>query len=155
MLLLMSKQQQKQTFSLREWLTIACEVWGCDILDGDLLQEGRLLAARVPTDHPGLLQPLTEPGQMTITHVRVGQEVTAKVNRDRQREREREREGNRWNKVRTGQKKQTVLEAAWMCCYTIIVMWQHYELIMAKWCTFAKSKCFPWILPSSIKNLMR
>lgn len=68
-------------------LTIACEVWGGHILDGDLLQEGWLLTARVSTDHPGLLQPLTQPGQMTITHIWVGQEVTMKIKGDRARER--------------------------------------------------------------------
>lgn len=65
----------------RERPTVACEVWGGHVLDGDLLQEGWLLTARVAAHHPGLLQPLTQPGQVTITHIRVGQEVT--VNRSR------------------------------------------------------------------------
>lgn len=60
-------------------LTVACEVWGGHILDWDLLQEGWLLTARVATDHPGLLQPLTQPGQMTVTHIWVGQEVTMNI----------------------------------------------------------------------------
>ncbi len=75
---------------MRERLTVACEVWGGHILNGDLLKESWLLTARVSTDHPGLLQPLTQPGQMTITHIRVGQEVTMKIKRDRDRERETE-----------------------------------------------------------------
>lgn len=74
----------------RERLTIACEVWVGHILDGDLLQEGWLLTARVSTDHPGLLQPLTQPGQVTIAHIRVGQEVTMQIERDTDREREKE-----------------------------------------------------------------
>lgn len=77
-----------QRFS-QEMLTVACEIWGGHVLDGDLLQEGWFLAARVSTDHPGLLQPLTKPGQMTITHIRVGQEVSVQIKRDRNRRTER------------------------------------------------------------------
>lgn len=70
----------------REWeLTVTCEVRGGHVLDGDLLQEGWFLTARVPAHHPGLLQPLTEPGQVTVAHIRVGQEVTVKI-KERQRE---------------------------------------------------------------------
>lgn len=69
-----------------EWeLTVTCEVRRGHVLDGDLLQEGWFLAARVPAHHPGLLQPLTEPGQVTVAHIRVGQEVTVKI-KERQRE---------------------------------------------------------------------
>lgn len=57
-------------------LTITCEIRGCHILDGDLLEEGRLLTARISAHHSGLLQPLTQPGQVTITDIGVGQEVT-------------------------------------------------------------------------------
>lgn len=74
---------------MRERLTVAGEVWRGHILDGDLLQEGWFLTARVPTDHPGLLQPLTQPRQVTVAHIRVGQEVTVKITRDRDRERNR------------------------------------------------------------------
>lgn len=59
-------------------LTVTCEVWGGHVLDGDLLQEGWLLTARVSTDHPRLLQPLTQPGQVTVTHIWVGQKIAAK-----------------------------------------------------------------------------
>lgn len=59
-------------------VTVTCEVWGGHVLDGDLLQEGWLLTAGVSTDHPGLLQPLTQPGQVTVAHIRVGQEITVK-----------------------------------------------------------------------------
>lgn len=79
----------KHECRVRERLTVACEVWGGHILDGNLLQEGWLLTARVSTDHPGLFQPLTQPGQMTITHVRVGQEVTKKIKNDGDTERQR------------------------------------------------------------------
>lgn len=65
-------------------VTVTCEVWHSHVLDGDLLQEGWLLTARVSTDHPGLLQPLTQPGQVTVAHIRVGQEVTVKDGRTSQ-----------------------------------------------------------------------
>ena len=58
-------------------VTVAGEVRGGHVLDGDLLQEGGLLAARVTTDHPGLLQPLAQPGQVAVTDVGVGQQVAA------------------------------------------------------------------------------
>ena len=57
--------------------TVAGEVWGGHVLDGDLLEEGGPLAARVATDHPSLLQPLAQPGQVAVTNVGVGQQVTA------------------------------------------------------------------------------
>lgn len=69
-----------------ERLTITCEVGSGHVLDGDLLEEGWLLTARVSTHHPCFLQPLTQPGQVTITHVRVGQEVTVEVKRNRERQ---------------------------------------------------------------------
>lgn len=69
-----------------EGLTITREVGSGHVLDGDLLEEGWLLTARVSTYHPCLLQPLTEPGQVTITHVRVGQEVTMEMKSNRGRE---------------------------------------------------------------------
>lgn len=59
-------------------LTVTCEVWGGHVLDGDLLQEGGLLTARVSADHSRLLQPLTQPGQVTVAHIWVGQKVAAK-----------------------------------------------------------------------------
>lgn len=62
----------------RARLTVTCEVWSGHVLDGDLLQEGWLLTARVSTHHPGLLQPLTQPGQVTVAHIWVGQEITVK-----------------------------------------------------------------------------
>lgn len=57
-------------------LTVTREIRRGYILDGDLLEEGGFLAARISTHHSGLLQPLTQPGQVTITHIGVGQEVT-------------------------------------------------------------------------------
>lgn len=48
-------------------------------MDGDLLEEAGLLAARVPTHHPGLLQPEAQPGQVAVTHVRVGQQVAERT----------------------------------------------------------------------------
>lgn len=60
-------------------LTVTREVRRSHVLDGNLLQEGRFLAARVSTDHPGLLQPLAQPGQVTVAYVRVRQEVAGKA----------------------------------------------------------------------------
>lgn len=57
-------------------LTVTGEVRSGHILDGNLFEEGRFLTARVSTDHPGLLQPLTQPGQVTVTDIWVGQQVT-------------------------------------------------------------------------------
>lgn len=62
-----------------QWLTVTREVRRSHVLDGDLLQEGRFLAARVSTHHPGLLQPLTQPGQVTVAHIWVGQKVSGKI----------------------------------------------------------------------------
>lgn len=59
--------------------TVAGEVRSRHVLDGNLLQEGRLLAARVSAHHPRLLQPGSEPGQVTVTHVGVGQQVAVCV----------------------------------------------------------------------------
>lgn len=58
--------------------TVTCEVWGGHVLDRDLLQEGWLLTARVSADHPCLLQPLTQPGQVTVAHIWVGQKIAVK-----------------------------------------------------------------------------
>jgi len=52
------------------------EVRQSHILQGDLLQEGRTLAARVTCHNLPAPQPVTEPGQPTVTVEGVGQEVT-------------------------------------------------------------------------------
>lgn len=46
------------------------------ILDGDLLQEVRALAARVPRDDAFPSQPITEPSQVTVTVEGIGQKVS-------------------------------------------------------------------------------
>ena len=58
-------------------VTVTGEIRGGHVLDRDLLEEGGLLAARVATDHPSLLQPLAQPAEVAVTNVRVGQQVTA------------------------------------------------------------------------------
>lgn len=46
------------------------------ILDGDLLQEVRTLAAGVTSDDAFPSQPVTEPSQVTVTVKRIGQKVS-------------------------------------------------------------------------------
>lgn len=51
------------------------EVLHGDVLDGDLLQEIRVLAARVTSDDALPSQPIAEPRQVTVTVEGIGQEV--------------------------------------------------------------------------------
>lgn len=48
------------------------------ILDGDLLQEIRTLAARVTSDDAFPSQPIAEPSQVTVTVEGIGQEIAGK-----------------------------------------------------------------------------
>lgn len=65
-----------QTKSSNISLTIiAGKILDSDILNGNLFQEVRILAARVARDDTLPPQPITEPGQVTVTVEGVGQKV--------------------------------------------------------------------------------
>jgi len=51
------------------------------VLDGDLLQEIRALAARVAGDNALPPQPIAEPSQVTVTVEGIGQKVAGKKRR--------------------------------------------------------------------------
>lgn len=57
---------------------LAAEVWQSHILQRDLLQEARTLAARVTRHNLPTPQPIAEPGQPAVTIEGVGQEVTGR-----------------------------------------------------------------------------
>lgn len=66
-----------QNVFVRPPTLLTAEVRQCHILQWDLLQEGRALAARVPGDNLPTPQPIPEPGQPAVTVKGVGQEVSA------------------------------------------------------------------------------
>lgn len=55
---------------------ITREVLNGHVLDGDLFEEVRFLAARVPCDDPFSPEPLSQPRQVAVTVKRIGQEVS-------------------------------------------------------------------------------
>lgn len=67
-------EKKKLTQSMRLTLLTA-EVRQSHVLQGDLLQKRRTLTARVTRHNLSSPQPVTEPGQSTVTVEGVGQEV--------------------------------------------------------------------------------
>lgn len=55
---------------------LTAKIWQSYILEGDLLQEGRALAARVTCHNLSAPQPITKPRQPTVAVEGVGQEVS-------------------------------------------------------------------------------
>lgn len=60
----------------RALTVVAGEVLDGHVLDGDLFEEGGLLAARVARHNPFLAEPFSQPRQVAVTVKRIGQQVS-------------------------------------------------------------------------------
>lgn len=75
------KEMAETAIMKKKWLHLTIftgKVLNSYILDGNLLQEIRVLAARVPSHDAFPSQPIAEPGQVAVTVEGIGQKVPGK-----------------------------------------------------------------------------